>query len=65
MKRANKFDTPGGRTDSHGTIIGHTEIMVSMVDDNPKPKKSELPSSFQDMQRHGLKITRYTTTEDR
>ena len=54
MKRANKFDTPGGRTDSHGTIIGDTEILVSMVDDNPKPKKSELPSSFQDMQRHGL-----------
>ena len=30
-----------------------------------KPKKSEMPPSFKEMQRHGVKITSYTTTEDR
>ena len=52
-------------TDPHGNIMGDKEILVSMVDDNPKPKKSELPPSFQDMQRHGIRITGYTTTQDR
>jgi hypothetical protein len=46
VKRANRFETPGGRTDSHGNIIGEKEILVSMVYDNPKSRKSELPPSF-------------------
>jgi hypothetical protein len=65
VKRANRFETPGGRIDSHGNIIGEKEILVSMVYDNPKSRKSELPPSFQELQRHGVKITSYTTTEDR
>jgi hypothetical protein len=27
--------------------------------------KEKLPKSFEDMQRHGVKITSYTTTEDK
>jgi hypothetical protein len=36
-----------------------------MIDDtSPKPKDS-MPKYFKEMERHGLKITNYTTTEER
>ena len=56
VKRANKFDTPGPVTDSHGNIIGEKEPLVAMLDDNPKPKDS-MPKHFREMERHGVKIT--------
>jgi hypothetical protein len=69
VKRANKFSTPGPETDRHGNIIGDKMPLVSMIEDNPKLsstyEKQKLPKSFEEMQRHGLKITSYTTSEDR
>jgi hypothetical protein len=56
VKRANKFDTPGPETDVHGNITGEKMPLVSMVDDNPKPKDSR-PKHFREMERHGLRIT--------
>jgi hypothetical protein len=68
VKRPNKFETPGPTIDKHGNIIGEDRPIVSMVDDNPRPTsvygKQKLPKSFEEMQRHGLKITSYTTTEE-
>ncbi|MGA7604162.1 MAG: hypothetical protein WBM37_13000 [Nitrososphaeraceae archaeon] len=43
--------------------------LVSIVKDDTEPsssyKKPKLPPSFEEMERHGLKITSYTTTQDR
>jgi hypothetical protein len=59
VRRANKFETPGERDKIPP---------VAMVDDSPRLSstygKQKLPKSFEEMQRHGLKITSYTTTED-
>jgi hypothetical protein len=38
--------------------------LVSMIDDTPKPKDS-MPKYFKEMERYGLKITTFTTTEER
>jgi hypothetical protein len=64
MKRANKFETPGPQTDKHGNITGERGPIVSMVEDVPitHPKDS-IPKYFKEMERHGLKITNYATTE--
>jgi hypothetical protein len=68
VKRANKFVTPGPTTDAHGNITGEKGPIVSMVKDNPKLsssyRKPKLPRSFEEMQRHGVKITSYATTEE-
>jgi|GEM_PF-1016686 hypothetical protein len=67
VKRANKFETPGPNVDIHGNIIGDKAPIVSMVIDKKESSSSysnpKLPRSFQEMERHGLKITSYTTTE--
>jgi hypothetical protein len=60
VKRANKFETPGPNTDIHGNITGDKAPLVGMVNYG----KQKLPKSFEEMQRHGVKITSYTTTED-
>jgi hypothetical protein len=61
VKRANKFETPGPMTDSHGNIIGDKMPLVSIVQDEKELsstyRKEKLPKSFEEMQRHGLKIT--------
>jgi hypothetical protein len=64
VKRANKFETPGPQTDKHGNITGDKMPLVSMVEDTPE-KKDPMPKYFKEMERHGLKITNYTTTEER
>ena len=68
VKRGNKFSTPGPNTDKHGNIIGDKMPIFAMIDDNPKLsstyRKQKLPRSFEEMQRHGVKITSYTTTEE-
>jgi hypothetical protein len=45
VKRANKFETPGPMTDSHGNITGEKTPIVSMVEDGPttRPRKSVFP----------------------
>lgn len=69
MKRANKFKTPGPEIDSHGNIIGDKMPLVSMAENDREPSsiygKQKLPPSIKEMERHGLRITSYTTTEDR
>jgi hypothetical protein len=68
VKRGNKFSTPGPETDKHGNITGEKGPIVSIVEDNPKLSstygKQKLPKLFEEMQRHGMKITSYTTTEE-
>jgi hypothetical protein len=65
VKRANRFETPGPDTDIHGNIIGDKVPIVSMVGNDPKLsstyRKPKLPRSFEEMQRHGVKITSYAT----
>jgi hypothetical protein len=56
VKRADKFETPGPLTDKHGNIIGEKTPLVSIIDDNPKPKDS-MPKYFREMERHRLRIT--------
>ena len=67
VKRANKFETPGPNTYIHGNITGEKRPILSIVEDKKEPSSSysnpKLPGSFQEMERHGLKITGYTTTE--
>jgi hypothetical protein len=67
VKRANKFETPGPNTYIHGNITGEKRPILSIVEDKKEPSSSysnpKLPGSFQEMERHGLKITSYTTTE--
>jgi hypothetical protein len=57
----------GPNTDIHGNITGEKRPIVSIVEDKKEPSSSysnpKLPRSFQEMERHGLKITSYTTTE--
>jgi hypothetical protein len=61
VKRANKIKTPGPGTDSHINIIGEKMPPFSMVGDDLKPSSTydnpKLPKSFEEMLRHGLKIT--------
>jgi hypothetical protein len=68
VKRPNKIATPGGEIDQHGNIIGDKMPLVSIVENDIEPsssyRKPKLPKSFQEMERHGLKITSYTTSED-
>jgi hypothetical protein len=67
VRRANKFDTPGPKTDAHGNIMGSEAPLFAMVDDDPKLSstygKQKLPRLFKEMQKHGLRITSYSTTE--
>jgi hypothetical protein len=56
VKRVNKFETPGPLTDKHGNITGEKTPLVSIIDDNPKPKDS-MPKHFREMERQGLRIT--------
>jgi hypothetical protein len=48
-------------TDIHGNIIGEKMPLVSMVKDNIELsstyRKQKLPKLFEEMQRHGLRIT--------
>ena len=65
VKRANKFETPGPLTDAHGNITGEKTPIVSMVEDtSTNHPKDSMPKYFKEMERHGLKITNYTTTEE-
>jgi len=68
VKRPNKFTTPGPEIDSHGNIIGDKTPLLSMVENDREPsstyRKAKLPPSIKEMERHGVKITSYTTTED-
>jgi hypothetical protein len=69
VKRPNKFMTPGPEIDQHGNIIGDKTPLLSIVDNDREPSSSyskpKLPKSFQEMERHGVKITSYSTSEDR
>jgi hypothetical protein len=66
VKRANKFETPGPLTDSHGNITGEKMPLLSMVDDTPRTHpKGSMSKYFKEIERRGLKITNYTTTEER
>ena len=60
--------TPGPEIDQHGNIIGDKTPLLSIVDNDREPSSSyknpKLPPSFKEMERHGLRITNYTTTED-
>jgi hypothetical protein len=64
VKRANKFETPGSMTDSHGNITGDKTPLIAMVDNEPKPKKSGLPPSFEMLKKSGFKITSFHSTVD-
>jgi hypothetical protein len=67
IKRANKFETPGPLTDSHGNITGEKEPLVSMVDDSAttaKPRKSVFPRSLEGQKRTGVNITDFNSTVD-
>ena len=69
VKRANRFETPGPETDKHGNITGEKMPLVSIVKDDKELSstygKEKLPALFKEMERRGVKITSYTTTEDR
>jgi hypothetical protein len=57
---------PGPLTCAHGNITGEKMPSISMVDDTPTTKpKDSMPKYFKEMERHGLKITRFTKTEER
>jgi hypothetical protein len=68
IKRANKIKTLGPDTDLHGNIVGEKMLLVSMVKNNVELsstyRKPKLPRLLEEMQRHGVKITSYTTTEE-
>jgi hypothetical protein len=67
VKRANKFETPGPLTDSHGNITGDKTPLVSMVDDSDtkaKPRRSVFPRSLQSLKRTGVTITGFNSTVD-
>jgi hypothetical protein len=61
VKRTNKFSTPGPKTDAHWNITGQKMHLVSIVLDDKELSstygKEKLPKSFEEMQRHGVKIT--------
>jgi hypothetical protein len=68
VKRANRFETPGPLTDSHGNIIGDKRPIVAMVDNsdatNIRPKKSVIPRSLEHLKRPGVNITSFSSTVD-
>jgi hypothetical protein len=69
IKRPNRFTTPGPEIDSLGNIIGDKMPLVSLTKDDIEPsssyRKPKFPRSYQEMERHGVKITSYKTSEDR
>jgi hypothetical protein len=49
VKKANRFDTPGLDTDSHGNIIGDKNIPIAILDNNREAssityKQQKLPA---------------------
>jgi hypothetical protein len=68
VKRANRFETPGPLTDSHGNIIGDKRPLVAMVDNsaatNIRPKKPSITRSFEMIKRPGMNITSFSSTVD-
>jgi hypothetical protein len=64
VKRANKFETPGPLTDSHGNIT--REPLVSMVEESSTigPKKVVFPRSLEHLKRSGVNITGFSSTVD-
>jgi hypothetical protein len=65
VKRANRFETPGPLTDSHGNITGEKMPLISMVDDTTTKPKDPMPKYFKEVEKHGLKITSFTTAKER
>ena len=61
VKRASKFEKPGPLTDARGNITGDKMPLVSILQDDKELSstygKEKLPKSFEEMQRHGVKIT--------
>jgi hypothetical protein len=65
VKRANKFETPGPLTDTHGNITGEKTPLVAMVDDTPSTNKSRLPPSIKALkERTGVNLTDFQSTVD-
>jgi hypothetical protein len=60
--------SPRSEIDLHSNILGEKTPLVSTVKNDRElsstHKKQKLPKSFEEMERHGVKITSYTTTED-
>lgn len=50
---------PSLKIDAKGHIIGDKMPLVSLIDDRSKPEDS-MPKYFKEMEKHGLKITRFT-----
>jgi hypothetical protein len=68
VKRANKFETPGPETDSHGNITGERMPIVSTVKDDPEPSSvytgSKPSPYFENLaKRSGVILLDYHTSE--
>jgi hypothetical protein len=64
LKSQNKFDLPGPEIDAKGRIRGEKMPLIAMVDNDPKPKESGLPPSFEMLKKSGVKITSFHSTVD-
>jgi hypothetical protein len=66
VRKANKFDTPGPKTDAHGNITGSKAPIFAMVDNTDitklSPKKPNFPRSFEMLKRPGVNITDFSST---
>ena len=65
--QSNKLSTPRLETDALGISQERRCPLVSIVQDEKELSstygKEKLPKSFEEMQRHGIRIINYTTNE--
>jgi hypothetical protein len=65
IKKANRFETPGPDTDSHGNVTGDKTIPIAVIDDNLKEvsttafKQIKLPAAYEALKRAGFKWVSY------
>jgi hypothetical protein len=65
VKKANRFETPGPNTDSHGNIMGDKTIPVAVVEDirtevhSTSWKQQKLPAAYEALRKQGFKWLTY------
>jgi hypothetical protein len=65
VKKANRFDTPGSDTDSHGNIIGNNIPPIAIIDEPNSElssttfKQQKLPAAYAALSRQGFKWITY------
>jgi hypothetical protein len=65
VKKANRFETPGPDTDSHGNVVGDKTIPIAVLEDiryevhSTTYKQQKLPAAYEALKKSGFTWTSY------